>query len=247
MTTPLQRLTLWPEAFPANPSATLASDEARQMTVTSGRLLLPLLRDDGPLGCFSRMLLGSSTWHSIWCRLTWKAQATPAKRTYFRLAPSARHTSANASSLWPTPKAQSGNGAGLHGQGGMDLQTAVQKWPTPTALDSGSGRLNTSKGRGAKERPTLALMARKGLWPTPTQRDYKSGTGVQSRPGHPPPLTDVVQGTLNPEWIEALMGFPVGWTALDGQPCQDTPSTSGNLHARSRHQRELTEQRVSKR
>jgi hypothetical protein len=36
---------------------------------------------------------------------------------------------------WPTPKAQNANGAGIHGRGGMDLQTAVSRWPTPTSRD----------------------------------------------------------------------------------------------------------------
>src|SRR5437899_8028561 len=40
-------------------------------------------------------------------------------------------------------------------------------WPTPTAIDSGSGRVNRSASTNAQERPSLALMARKGLWPTP--------------------------------------------------------------------------------
>jgi len=33
--------------------------------------------------------------------------------------------------MFPTPRANCGNGAGVHGTGGLDLQTAIQKWPTP--------------------------------------------------------------------------------------------------------------------
>jgi hypothetical protein len=29
------------------------------------------------------------------------------------------------------------------------------------------------------------------------------------------PLTVQVGGTLNPTWVEGLMGFPPGWTDLD--------------------------------
>jgi hypothetical protein len=134
------------------------------------------------------MLLGSSAWHSTWYKLIWKAQVTERKHMYFRLVPSALSINESESLLWPTP----------------------------TATDGGSGRINRSASPHAKARPTLAMMARKGLWPTPTHRDYKSGTGAQARSGHQPPLTDVLPGNLNPEWVEALMGLPIGWTALSG-------------------------------
>ena len=56
--------------------------------------------------------------------------ATPT-RTANQLAPSMlKHPGCRA--WWPTPRRQSANGPGLHGQGGMDLQTAVLIWPTPT-------------------------------------------------------------------------------------------------------------------
>jgi len=50
------------------------------------------------------------------------------------------------------------------------------------------------------------------------------------------PLQEVVEmhrtgeeGRLNPAWVESLMGFPPGWTALtDGPPLQDH-NTPGSL------------------
>ena len=39
---------------------------------------------------------------------------------------------ATAVKMWPTPKQSDGHGAGKHGDGGMDLRTAV-RWPTPSA------------------------------------------------------------------------------------------------------------------
>jgi hypothetical protein len=51
------------------------------------------------------------------------------------------------------------------------------------------------------------------LWPTPLARDHK-GVGMK---GQLP--TTVSQwegsGSLNPEWVEWLMGFPIGWTDLE--------------------------------
>jgi len=68
------------------------------------------------------------------------------------------------------------------------------------------------------------------MWPTPTARDWRSGTGCQERPGHSPPLSQIVGGQLNPEWVEALMGFPIGWTDV-GLPRPASPSTQGSPHA----------------
>jgi len=56
-------------------------------------------------------------------------------------------------------------------------------YPTPTAIDAGSGRVNRSLGQGAQDRPTLALLARKGLlnqWPTPQERDWRTGSTPDS-------------------------------------------------------------------
>ena len=37
--------------------------------------------------------------------------------------------------MLPTPRTSDTNGPGLHGDGGMDLRTAVKLLPTPTARD----------------------------------------------------------------------------------------------------------------
>jgi len=52
------------------------------------------------------------------------------------------------------------------------------------------------------------------LWPTLSSRDYRSGKGRKDN-GHTPQLPEVVGGTLNPTWVELLMGFPMGWTDLE--------------------------------
>jgi hypothetical protein len=81
-------------------------------------------------------------------------------------------------------------------------------WPTPIASDS--------RGSSGQPRPgkQVQLVDAVKKYPTPTRRDYKSGTGAQDRPGHSPPLSSVIGGTLNPMWVEWLMGWPLGWTDL---------------------------------
>ena len=113
--------------------------------------------------------------------------------------------------------------------------------PTPVATDAGSGRFNTSIG--GTPRPTLALMARKYLWPTPTVCGNYNRKGASATSGdglatavkmwptptahnaketnapseaqrNTPTLTAQAGGQLNPNWVEQLMGWPIGHTDL---------------------------------
>ncbi len=55
-----------------------------------------------------------------------------------------------------------------------------------------------------------------GLLPTPTARDSRTLKGAKRGPNAvgSEPLVIKVGGTLNPPWVEWLMGWPSGWTAL---------------------------------
>lgn len=121
-----------------------------------------------------------------------------------------------------------------HGNNGMGepLGVAVRRWPTPTAADArnpGPAREGTRQGSDG-----LASAA----WATPMARDHRSGVvsdevfEARSRP-----LSEQVgrtsPGMLNPAWVEALMGFPPGWTS-GGQPDEAKDSTRGSRRERSR-------------
>ena len=51
----------------------------------------------------------------------------------------------------------------------------IELLPTPTSIDSGSGRINRSLSPGAKDRPTIAQAARMGLLPSPVASDAAAG------------------------------------------------------------------------
>lgn len=101
----------------------------------------------------------------------------------------ALRTSETGSGLWPTPLANSHTGAG-HGpnkKGGLNLQTAVKNWPTPVA----------SMHKGS----------------SPASLTRKSGKSRENdRLDHAVMASD--GGQLNPQWVEWLMGWPIGWTDL---------------------------------
>jgi len=48
----------------------------------------------------------------------------------------------------------------------------------------------------------------------------------KGRAGRAKPET-AAKGQLNPEWVECLMGFPQGWTDIDGPPAPAN-NTTGN-------------------
>ena len=60
------------------------------------------------------------------------------------------------------------------------------------------------------------------LWPTVTARDYKDGTAkscanvpVSSHLGRAVHVYNPNNtGSLNPDWVEWLMGYPIGWTEV---------------------------------
>ena len=101
---------------------------------------------------------------------------------------------------------------------GVKLKDAVavsQTWPTPRAQDGPHGPARDSFGDKVR-------------WPTPASRDYrnphaKDSIAFQQRQENPRGVNLVeemqrrqegIGGQLNPDWVEWLMGWPIGWTDL---------------------------------
>lgn len=142
--------------------------------------------------------------------------------------------------LWPTPKASDHRPGMANRAVGRrrNLNDATQMWPTPTAGDArSSGSRNTP---GSKAHPGVSLtdavrgdMGRGRVDPTPAHRDWRSGKGRQAN-GHTPQLPEVVGGQLSPQFVEWLMGFPIGWTDLKGSATASSRSSRKSLGKPSR-------------
>lgn len=216
-----EQLTLFPGGSPASRLVWPGSEEARQMTVISGRKCAELSKNSGPLGLLEKTLLESSAWHSTRRLLTWKTSATPAGRLLFRLAPSMPRTDGTESPLWPTPTRRDYKGANslehLTREGQRNhtdqLANAVKLFPTPTRFDATCGDLRGKEYDG-KTQHAMKLTQAAQLFPTPTGRSWKSMSQAETRQGGPDLQTEI-GGQLNPTWVEWLMGFPVGWTDLN--------------------------------
>jgi hypothetical protein len=51
-------------------------------------------------------------------------------------------------------------------------------------------------------------------WPTPTAHNAKEGAFPAEYARNTPTLAAQAGGSLNPMWVEWLMGWPLGWTDL---------------------------------
>jgi hypothetical protein len=120
-------------------------------------------------------------------------------------------------SLWPTPTVCGNyNRKGASKNSGDGLATAVTTWPTPTAACANGGQTS----RSGKRKGELLLAGAVKAFPTPKARDWKdTGTVPPSRMADPGKDTlgqHVARtepgGSLNPTWVEWLMGWPLGWT-----------------------------------
>ena len=125
--------------------------------------------------------------------------------------------SACSSSLWPTAAARDHKGPHMPAatgtrEGGPCLGRAVlQPWPKPTANRYGT----TNNGSPHDGRTAYATAGTPSL-DTLIMRE-RSCAGM----------------VLNPDWVETLMGYPIGWTDV-GPPAGAKRSTRGNRPARSR-------------
>jgi hypothetical protein len=131
-----------------------------------------------------------------------------------------RHTKETESGFWRTPQAQEGmrgvyksaEAINAHLNRGHQLSLSNQVvhrhlWPTPTVCGNYNKKgLSPSSGDG------LATAVK--LWPTPTAHNAKETNAPSESQRNTPTLAAQAGGTLNPTWVEWLMGWPLGWTDL---------------------------------
>jgi len=109
--------------------------------------------------------------------------------------------------FWPTPtKNANGDCKSERRRKSPALETIVKMYPTPTVC----GNYNR-KGASATSGDGLATVVR--MFHTPTTNGLDGGSNSRKaakKRGEQPPSG----GSLNPTWVEWLMGWPLGWTDL---------------------------------
>lgn len=125
---------------------------------------------------------------------------------------------------WPTPTSSLGTNGGRvtpakAREGGtlIEALSARTMWPTPDAHMGSGGRTSKTpptgkRANGTKQQITLNDAVK---WATPTARDWKSGKASEATmERNSRPLSEQIGGSLNPTWVEKLMGWPDDWTSL---------------------------------
>jgi len=232
------------EEFHANPQVLPASDEAKKITVGSGRQCALLLESSSPLGAFSKILMESSAWTSSeeYCYV-WERLDTKFGCSAYQLTQLGQSTSDTECSLWQTPMTTDAmppkdqeqldreiaissrrngkeNGTPITRPSKLRdevmVRAGMRLWRTPDAncqrgSDDGEKRLRQGHALTLNDQVVTPK-----LWPTPTERDWKSTS--HGNQGNSRPLSEVAgqmgQGSLSPEFVEVLMGFPIGHTRL---------------------------------
>ena len=193
-------------AWPAREQASTASDPACGDTwrgslarfdpaTSSWRTAQPSLLED----------LGESS-------VIWPRSGMTAAGQCWELPMLEHRTSGTGSGLSvPTPTVYDSTGKGTPrkdsnldqgGRHGVSLHHFVAKWPTPTTM-RGITKEAAEKEWDRKGSADLRMAVH--LWPTPKASENDRNT---------PTLAAQVGGSLNPTWVEWLMGWPLGWTDL---------------------------------
>ena len=222
---------------PANRSPKPADGSATATPDTSGPSCPTPFAFYDPDGRSWKTSQGTLPWGSGEYLETWPRSGTTRSGTAYRLPPSAPLTAVTASSLWPTPTVvdmgerktldewddwteemqdRHGNGNG-HGRS-LSIEARRSMWPTPTSMDSKGSRGHRLDGTKYTPTSGLTLTDAVQMWATPIARDSRTFKGARRSPNSQgsEPLVVQVGGTLNPTWVEWLMGFPTGWT--DSEP-----------------------------
>jgi len=92
-------------------------------------------------------------------------------------------------------------------KGGKILAEEAKNWPTPTKRDY----KDTGNLKNVEENCLLGRAVIKRKWATPRQFMHKDSTKDRGKGN----LGEQIQGQLNPDWTEWLMGWPIGWTSLE--------------------------------
>ena len=132
-----------------------------------------------------------------------------------------------------------------------NLSMTVKMWPTPTTKGFGhasegqtmimrrkveTGELTEQEAQAMMNGTTLRPpRLKEWMWPTPTANEDAAGTPdgkMQKMLGNHPEVRgktaeDWAKGSLNPQFVEWMMGYPEDWTKLDDTQDGKTESRKG--------------------
>jgi len=202
------QLTFWSEAFPVSRTPSLADDWVPPTSAISGPSSPELFARLGPDGWLPRT-------SQDFCQPmldgslatfseTWPRAGMTRNGIAYQRVPSAPLTDATGSGSWPTPR-------------NCTAMAAAFTENTPRA-----------------KFPNLETIVSQRHWPTPksspsgpdyARRNRESSGGDD--------LVTILGGSLNPTWVEWLMGYPLEWTALEASAIASCRKSRNGSHGAS--------------
>ena len=206
----------------ANLSPSQVAKKVSKIRDTSGQSILDLSKNSDRLGLLEKMLVDTLNSVSTPLSRTWKVKTTPLGRLVFQLRASAPTTKEKESGSWPTPNARDWKDSinkvppsvGKTRGHSLGMKVAERLWRTP---DAHGGRGPSSEKRmkmKLDKKMPISLNDQVAhpniMWPTPREFMYKDSKVDRGKSN----LGEKVGGSLNPVWVEWLMGYPGGYTDL---------------------------------
>ncbi len=241
---------------PASRSALLEDVAALMTRGTCGLISDASSERSSPPGASLRTSRDTYLWalkRSTTTLKSWATELRLACSERKRLAP---RIGESGSSSWPTATAGDAKASGAAGYStesgrhtGMTLTDAtIRLWPTPTSNDDNKTpeahlrmkkRMGERDGTNANRTAITSLQVLVKQWATPraeernqyNSRDKYVALSRQICGHQAPRVTGGTGMVLNPPFVEALMGLPIGWTDCEHSA---TPSYPQWLRAHSR-------------
>lgn len=239
-----------------NPSESLPADSPAKTSATQDNELALQVSDQGSgkrcTVSFKKRL--KAVWHSItssWRTSqlsltgdyqlyseTWPKQGMMQSGSVYELQTLGHPTNESESSLLPTFLASEATHGDPNQKGsdGRPTLTALvcSTWPTPQARDYRSGeQIDSPRMQRKLQQGWSPNLNDTALWSTPAAQDAKNATLPPSQGARDTLPGDLIRqgskGQLNPSWVECLMGYPEGWTDIDGLLDLESNNTTGNL------------------
>jgi len=216
-------------------TASQARALADTTSATCGPNTLDSSENSDPAGSLLKTSLLSELEAMTGSRMTWRPQATPCRRLWSVLTILERRTDESACGLLPTPKNSDHRSGmperyrGTQSLGGRrsNLNDAVARMmlPTPTRSDANSsGAAGYSTESGRHSGTTLTDVLVRGMLPTPTATQWKGWSPGHNRADTNDRLDYTIErqaaeagkrGRLSPEFVEWMMGLPIGFTEIE--------------------------------
>lgn len=202
--------TLYAADTPANPSAPQAKEKAKKTRATSGRGYEKPFAFYDPVTQSLKMYEATCPLADLPSLAKLPPSGTLQNGVLYLRPPWEPITEETESSFWPTPTTQEfehhdaiwnhkNRRVAKNGKSthGMGLADAVQRWPTPQAND----------------------------WKNAVVRHREKSMQVMFGGALATSDPSLIGGRLNPTWVEWLMGFPIGWSALEDSETPSSPKS----------------------